>query len=214
MVLVLVSGVTGLLGCKKNGVPIESQNGIISCDNFPPPPGERWVYGVLMGQQYYAIDTVVTEAVNEVVGGYRVYRVRHRWYPPGLGDYIGCNPQLGKVRVASDWWDVSNPNVHGRTVYPQAAPVTGCVFGSPVGTVITLIDVTDTLTIEVVSYLSVTVPAGSYQNVMRVKFTSREGRRQPDYYFDHFDQAIGSVKQEYPLIPATLELMQYRPSGG
>ncbi len=199
------------LGCKKDEGPTDGQQGAITCTNFPPPPGERWIYGLQQGQQFFPFDTLVTEAVSEIVGGYKVYRVRHRWHPAGLGDYVGCNAQLGKVRVASDWWD-SNGN-HGRTVYPQAVPVTGCVFGSPVGTINTGIEDRDTLIVEVISYSNVTVQAGTYQNVMKVKFTVREPNNRSDYYFDWFDQTIGSVKQEYPLIPATLELLQYRAQG-
>jgi hypothetical protein len=197
--------------CKKEEGPTNVQTGVVSCDNFPPPPGERWVYGILQGTQYFPFDTLITEAVSELVGGYRVYRVRHRWYPAGLGDYVGCNPQLGKVRVASDWWD-SNGN-HGRTVYSQAVPITGLPFGTAAGTTQSGVVDGDTLIVEVISYSSVTVPAGTYQNVMKVKFTVREPNNRSDYYFDWFDQSVGSVRQEYPLIPATLELLQYRSSG-
>ncbi len=211
VILLALALVVVVSGCKKDEGPTNNQPASQSCANFPPPPGERWVYGILQGTQYVPFDTLVTEAVSELVGGYKVQRVRHRWYPPGLGDYVGCNPQLGKVRVASDWWD-SNGN-HGRTVYPQAVPVTGIPFGSAVGATVSSVDGGDTLIVEVISYSNVTVPAGTYQNVMRVKFTVREPRNRQDYYYDHFDQAIGSVKQEYPLIPATLELLQYRAPG-
>ena len=202
-----------LSDCKKDEGPANVQTGVLSCDNFPPPPGERWVYGILQGTQYSPFDTLVTEAVSELVGGYKVYRVRHRRYPPGLGDYVGCNPQLGKVRVASDWWDVNDPGHHGRTVYSQAVPITGLPFGTVAGTTQSAVVDGDTLIIEVISYSSITVQAGTYQNIMKVRFTVREPNNRSDYYFDWFDQSIGSVKQEYPLIPAILELLQYRASG-
>lgn len=132
-----------------------------NCSNFPPPLGEIWTYRVI-GNSY--VFSLITEPVNELINGYRVYRVRRSDNPPGLGDYVGCDKALGEIWVASDWWDVNDPSNNGRDVFEKPIPIDLCPYGSPVGTkCVQKFEWGGRVEVEVLDYEDVTVPYKTFQ---------------------------------------------------
>jgi hypothetical protein len=177
------------------------------CDDFPPPPGETTTYRVV-GTPYTF--TTVTESVEELVNGYRVIRVRRTDNPPNLGEYGGCDPVHGLVEVATDWWDLYDPSEHGRHYWEP--PLFGCPFGAPAGSTCTwsgtFADAPAWETNQVVGYGSITVPYGTFPNVMKVMVTGSED----DPMYAWVDATIGVVRAEMVDDPEdAIELVAYQP---
>ena len=185
------------------------------CEDFPPPPGERWTYEIV-GEGYGF--TTVSESVSESVGGYTVYRLRPTSNPPHLGQYYGCIDEHGEVEVATDWWNVTNPSDNGRFYY--VPPLFGCQFGDPVGT-------SSIWTgsfgggsareeSHVLAYETVSVPYGTFYNVMKVRIESYDGdgheTDEPLYFW--FDENIGPIKAQEVRSGSTVVLVGYSPPGG
>lgn len=181
------------------------------CSQFPPPPGETHTFQVV-GTSYTF--TTISERVSERVGGYVVYRTRRSDNPPGLGMYTGCDPNHGEVDVATDWWNLINPDQRGR--YYWEPPLYTCQYGDPAGTVCEWVgefaggyqrEVT-----EVIGYESVTVPYGTFQNVMKIENTvyDEDGIFDGPLYF-WIDSQIGPVRAEEVGSGSAIELIAYSP---
>ena len=166
------------------------------CDDFPPPAGESWTYQVVGSVHTF---TAVTEHVTEQVGGYTVYRLSGTDSPAGLGEYYACDEDHGEVEVATDWWELGNPDNHGRIFFQP--PLYGCQYGDAVGTVIEWVgtfggsyerDVS-----EVLAYETVTVPFGTFENAMKLRITMYDSDGifdEPLYFW--FDSSVGLVRGE------------------
>jgi len=191
-----------------------------NCHNFPPPLGEVWTYRVL-GNGYEF--SVTTEAVSETVGGYTVYRHRRSDFPPGLGDYVGCDPELGLIWVASDSWNAlepMNPEYYTRHVFDEPIPIRLCPYGTETGTIchsFTEGNYNNRLEIEVLGYEDVTVPYGTFIDAMKVKNTyyddgDVDDNMKPTY--EWIDASIGTV-QELEVEPGYeigIVLINYQPA--
>jgi hypothetical protein len=178
--------------CNKDS-PMESSS---NNNNSGSQYGERWTYQVV-GTSYTF--TLVTEAVQEKVGGYSVYRLRDTQNPAGLGEYFALDPVHVEVEVATDWWDVNDPSTHGR--YLWEPPVFSCQYGDTVGTswewVGTFGGSPESQVSEVLAYESITIPLGTFANAMKAKVTTYEDSvvaNEPLYIW--VDKNIGILRAE------------------
>lgn len=161
--------------------------------------------------------TTITEKVNELVAGRVVYRVHIVGDPPGLGEYIGCDAMYGEVEVATDVWDEDNPSQNERVIFDP--PIFRCPYGSPVDRICEwrgiAIEVVRQVT-SVLAYETVTVPFGTFQNVMKVIITEYDN---DDELVDEpllfwIDRRIGIVKAQEAESGGVIELINYRPPVG
>lgn len=176
--------------CNKDS-PMES-----SGNNSGSQYGESWTYQLVGTSLTF---TLVTEAVQEMVGGHSVYRLRDTQNPPGLGEYLAPDAVHGEVEVATDWWDVNDPSNHGR--YFWEPPLFSCQFGDTVGSscewVGTFAGSPQRQVSEVLAYESVTVPLGTFTNAMKGKATTYENgvvTDEPLYIW--VDKNIGILRAE------------------
>ncbi|UCF05974.1 MAG: hypothetical protein JSV33_02755 [bacterium] len=183
-----------------------------TCKGFPPPPGESHTYRA-EGSTYTF--TLITEEVDEEVNGYTVYRIWRTDNPPGLGMYIGCDPEYGEVDVATDWWNYSNPSVRGR--YYWEPPAYYCQYGDEAGTTVdwngTFKGKAYRIVSEVIGYESITVPYGTYTNAMKIKiteYTSGGIFDEPLYFW--FDRDIGILRLEEVDGGDPIVLISYNPA--
>jgi hypothetical protein len=165
---------------------------------------------------------MITEPVNEKIGGHTVYRTRRSDSPPGLGDYIGCDPQYGEVWVATDSWDVNDPSNYTREVFDKPIPIDLCPYGTTVGTVCDNSEFVGhdfRTVVEVLAYEDVTVPYKKFQNTQKVKITYYDDGEVDDDMppiFQWNDASIGIVK-ELEVEPGSeigIELIAYQPPTG
>jgi hypothetical protein len=194
--------------------------GASGCDDFPSPPGETWTYRVI-GNGY--VFSLVTEAVSETIGGYRVLRFHRSDNPPGLGTYVGCDPENGLVFVAYDWWDLVDPQHRGREILDTPEPIELCGYGTPVGSVCEWYapdeGYDNRVSIEVLAYESVTVPYGRFEEAQKTKWTSYDDGEIDENMvpvYDWEDPNVGLIK-ELEVDPGAeigIELTAYRPPGG
>jgi len=183
------------------------------CSGFPPPAGEIWTYRIVGTSLSFS---TMLEEVSELVGGQTVYRLRRSDNPPGLGEYVGCDEERGEVSVATDWWDLNNPSINGRHFWEP--PLFHCQFGDPVGISCEWLGTfggnSQRVLTEVITYESVTVPYGSFQNTMKIKITEYDSDGEiidePLYFW--FDRNIGLVKGEEVNSGGVIELIAYSPS--
>lgn len=188
------------------------------CKNFPPPLGEVWTYRVI-GNGY--VFSIITEPVSGKVGGYDVYRWRRSDNPPGLGEYIGCDPEIGKVWVATDSWSVSNPSNFTRHIFDEPIPFEVCQHGASIGTICRVRGAAENIEteIEVLAYEDVTVPYKTLENTQKTKVTTfSDGVVDDDLHpsFQWRDSRIGLVKLLFtePNAEVGLELIDYQPPSG
>jgi hypothetical protein len=167
-----------------------------ACNSFPPAPGERRTYEVVGTNIRFS---TVTESVAERVGRppQEVYLIRDP-EGPRLGEYVGCSGTRGEVTVATDSYDPSDPSDNERLFWKP--PLYYCGHGEPIGTTCVweglFADRYSREESEVLGYVSVTVPSGSFDNVMKLRIQE----------FDEFglfssttfwiDRDIGVVKGE------------------
>jgi V8-like Glu-specific endopeptidase len=194
-------------GCRGEDVTKSTEFSYL-IEDFPPPPGESWTYS-LVGTPFTF--TTQTEAVSEQVGGYEVYRLRNTDNPPGLGEYYACSEEHGEVEVATDWWNVADPSDNGRYFY--VPPLYWCLDGNPVGTVCnwggTFGGTPYEVETVVLSYESVSVPFGLFENTMKVMITEYEDGVLFDEPFYFWFDEIGPVRAEGTLSGDVVELVSY-----
>jgi hypothetical protein len=188
------------------------------CADFPPLLGEKWTYRVI-GNGY--VFSIMTEPVEEIINGYEVFRWRRSDNPPGLGEYVGCDPSIGLVLVAGDGWNALDPSEHYRYLVDPPEPVEPCPYGTPVGTVKQVIGgggYENRTEIEVLSYEDVTVPYGTFIQSMKTKVTYYDEGQVDDNMVPTFDweaPPIGLVK-EIDVDPSEeigVELIGYKSAG-
>lgn len=179
--------------------------------------GASWTYREIGGT---ATRTIVEEGVDELIGGYKVYRQRDITDPPNLGLYIACDPDHGKIEVATDSWDVFDPSNSEKKFWNP--PIFFCQFGDDVGTTCewngTFDGETDWITkivTEVIAYESIVTPFSSFENVMKLKETSYDvngnilSDPSPSFYW--IDKDIGFVRGENVDLSEGIELLEYDP---
>lgn len=188
-----------------------------SCDDFPPPLGQVWTYQVIGNGYVYS---VTTEPVEEKIGKYTVYRECRLDDPPGLGNYYGCDLNHGKVWVATDSWDTSDPENYNRHVFKTAIPVDLCPYGTKAGTVrqnTIGVGYENRTVMEVIAYEELTVPFGTFTKVQKVKVTyydEGEVDRNMHPTYQWYDKEIGLI-QELEVIPgheAGIQLVDFIPA--
>lgn len=181
--------------------------------NFPPPPGESWTYRIV-GTTFTF--TNITEAVSEKIGGYVVYRIREINDPPGLGEYIGYDADHGEVEVATDSWDVNNPSNNKKLFWEP--PLFRCSYGTPAGSspcewIGTFDGEFSRVVTEVMAYETVIVPAGTFENSMKVTSTEYDSTHIVDGpTILWVDKNIGIVKGQEVGSGSAIELISYTPS--
>jgi len=210
-------------GCDDGGTqgPPGSPAHGITCEGFPPPAGEQWTYrssrtGMTWSQ--------TTEEVDEAVGGYVVYRIHSSYAPPGLGQYVGCDPDDGEVFVATDSWEAG---CTGEDCfinrYFWEPPMRDCPYGTAIGEVFSWhgVELTDGVvtgtayhTMRVLAYETVSVPFGTIDNAMKVEFTGVYGEATLEPSFRWFDESIGLVRSEEISTGNAVELIGYSPPPG
>jgi uncharacterized protein YjdB/Leucine-rich repeat (LRR) protein len=181
------------------------------CDGFPPI-GRRSTFQ-LVGSSAQA--TIVAQEVTELVAGYRVYRSHGVEDPPDLGVYNTCDPVQGEIEVATDWWDPSDPSVHGRDYWVPPHPL--CVTWGPVGT---SCDWTGTLGgdqervfTEVLAYETTSVPYGTFTNAMKLRVSDYDeyGDLMGGPFIFWLDRSVGVVKMHDEWDSSTIVLVAYTP---
>lgn len=207
--LVLLVGMA--IGCNSNQ-PTEFAL-YDECANFPPPPGESWTYRIVGTSITF---TNITEEVNAMVGGYDVYRIREVNNPPGLGEYIGCDPDHGEVEVATDSWDINDPSNNEMLLWEP--PIFTCAYGTSVGSVPcewigTFDGEFSRVVTEVIAYETVSVPFGTFENTMKITRTKYDATGVLDGpLFFWVDANVGIVKAQEVESGITIELIGYNPS--
>ena len=82
---------------------------------------------------------------------------------------MACDPDDGEMEVATDWWDIGNPNNHGRYFYEPPLSLPCIVYGAPVGTncewVGTFGGSNERQVAEIIGYEEITVPYGNFQTM-------------------------------------------------
>jgi len=185
-----------VFGC--NGRSLNDPDNRNSCTDFPPPLGQVWTYQVIGNGEMYS---VTTEPMAEKIGKYAVYRECRTEDPPGLGNYYGCDPDHGKVWVASDSWDTSDPTKFNRHVFRTAIPVDLVPYGTEVGVVrqnTIGVGYQNRTVMEVLAYEDLTIPLGTFEKVQKIRVTCYDegvvDNNMPPTYQWH-DKEIGLIQE-------------------
>jgi len=212
LALLVVLPALALSGCGNSTSPRDSP-GPDPCPGFPPEAGETWTYRVVGTSATF---TNVTEAVEERVGERVVLRLRRTDDPPDLGEYVSCDPDRGRIEVATDWWDNGDPSHRGRHFW--IPPLFQCRIGEGVGDSCvwngTFGGSEQREVSRVLSYESVTVPAGTFANVMKERVTTYDSTGVFDGPVDYWvDEDAGIVRAEEVSSGDAIELMFHTTPG-
>jgi hypothetical protein len=190
------------------------------CDWFPPIGQSSTFQDVESSEQF----TWLAEAVSELVAGRDVYRVHVVDEPPGLGAYEGCDSEKGPIGVATDVWDVDDPEYNWREYYDP--PVFACLHGAPVGSSCEWVGIVDdewpvtsyglqarTL-VEVLAYETISVPLGTFTNTMKVRESSYDGdgNLYDGPYITWRDATVGLVRAEEVSTGSAIVLIAFTPA--
>jgi len=191
----------------------ESEN----CEGFPPPPGEQWDYRVI-GTNY--VFSMLTESHSQIECDNVVYRLRRSDNPPGLGNYIGCSVDGGRIWVATDSWNISDPSNYTRSCVVPPQPIDPLPYGSPVGSTFEWsIGSSESVVTEVVGYEDVTVPYDTFYDAQKLLIVFYEDGEIDDNMvptYEWHDALIGTVKvmEVDPGGEIGIELIGYSPPVG
>ena len=151
------------------------------------------------------------------MGGHTVYRTRPTDNPPGLGEYSSCDPVLGDIKIATDWWDLHDPSDNGRHFW--VPPLFRCQLGTPVGESCewsgTFGGSPARTVTEVLAYETVSVPAGTFANAMKIRETEYENGQMSDVpTLFWFDATVGLIKAQEEDTGTTIVLISHSPPTG
>ncbi len=156
---------------RHNGVRIFALYDYDKCDGFPPL-GEISTYRIASTSQTFSVHS---EAVNETVAGYSVYRLTRSDSPPNLGEYYACDPEDGEIEIATDWWELGNPSNTGRHFYEPPLSLSEIFYNAEVGTqcewVGTLGGTSKREIAEVIGYETISIPYGIFLDAMKIRDT-------------------------------------------
>ena len=234
IVLLLLGSIIMLSSCNEDDLVgpegIDGKQTRYLVYGFPPPPAESWKYRQTEPDGRTLTVRYISEEVDELINGHIVYRSHILGNPPGCGEYIAYDPEVGEYKIAMVYPknDISRREAHAGKMniidYPDTPiPKTLARFGASVGTTIEREEDGEVFAkISVESYETVTVPCGTYDGTMKVKMEIYEDKELfigPLYYW--FDSVIGLIKLEGYLSDAMtsrsetgrVELIDYSPPG-
>lgn len=135
--------------------------------------------------------------------GYNVYRLHRSDWPSEIGTYYGYQEGIGEIKVAGEGWNPLDPNDRNRYCMNPPLPLWLCPFGSAIGTSGKYVDHngTDSTVWLVQAYEDVTVPAGTFENTMKIYEVNYDGDEiddniPPNYWW--LDKDVRLVKAVYP----------------